>query len=221
MSLSVHEAASMLGVSAETVCRWARQGLLGARPAGGELSFDQRELERWARAQGLALRPLRPPAGPPAPPPLTSALRRGCVLRGLAGATPAEVLESLAAAVPLPEAAARVELLDQLRQREQLFSTALGHGIALPHPRAPSMAFCSEPVVVIGFPACPVPWGAVDGEPVHALFLVLSPTPQQHLQLLSRIAYMLRLPSFCDLLARQAPDAEILRVVAEREPALS
>lgn len=208
----------MLGVSPDTVRRWARQGLLKGRSDGAEWSFDAHDLERWARAQGLSVRASRPAASPPRRQPLGEALRRGGILRGLRGATPDDVLQSMAAACPLPEGARREDLWEQLKQRERLFSTAIGHGIALPHPRTPSPAFGAEPALVLGFLEQPVAWRSIDQQPVHAVFLILSPTAQQHLQLLSRVAYMLRLPAFVELMARQAPDAEILRTVAEREP---
>ena len=222
MQLSVQEAAQVLGVSPETVRRWARKGVLGGRSAGSDWVFDGRELERWARAQGMAVKPLARPAEPARRHlPFTEALKRGRVLHQVPGATPQAVLLALAAACPLPAETSSAALYEQLLQRELLFSTALGHGIALPHPRTPAVEFGAEPVAVLGLLEQPVEWRAIDHLPVHTAILVLCPNSQTHLQLLSRVAYMLRLPSFVDMLVRRAAAADILRVVGEREPALN
>ena len=49
-----------------------------------------------------------------------------------------------------------------------------------------------------------------DGQPVNALFTLISPTVKAHLHLLSRLAYALRDPDFKSLIVRQAGRDEIL-----------
>jgi PTS system nitrogen regulatory IIA component len=222
MALDVCESARLLGVSPDTLRRWARQGLLGMRAPGGELRFERRELEAWARRQGLALREVPVASArwsPSADRPFLAALGRGGILSGLAGSDPAAVLTEMVARAALQEGAPREQLLAQLLAREELGSTGLGHGVALPHPRTPDAAFAAEPTVVMGRLAAPVDWSAVDGEPVHTVLLLLNPTPPQHLQILSRAAFLLRADDFCALLANDCSEAEILRAVDQLEPA--
>ena len=194
----------MLGVSPATVQRWARQGRLGVMKPSGEFRFEEEELGRWARDQGLSLRQgtsqRRPVAADPHSLPLSAALNNGSVLHRVPGISAGEVLSNLVELAPLEEHVDRLALLEQLQARESLASTALGHGVSLPHPRTPSQAFVQEPMVVIGMLEDVADWKAIDEEPVHSAILLLSPTPQQHLQVLSRIAFLLRAPRFVDAL---------------------
>jgi PTS system nitrogen regulatory IIA component len=78
-------------------------------------------------------------------------------------------------------------LLEMLRSRERLGSTGIGHGFAVPHGRS-----LSVPRLVAGFArhAAGVPWDAVDGKPVHLVFLILAPPleqPNRYLPFLGRI----------------------------------
>jgi PTS system nitrogen regulatory IIA component len=145
-------------------------------------------------------------------------MSRGGGVEGLSGETPKEVLGALIDAAPLPLEVDRRSLLEQLFQRENLASTGLGHGVALPHPRTPSPEFSPEPMVILGQLVQPMDWRALDGEPVHTVLLLLNPSPDIHLKILSRLAFLLREERFHSLLATQAGFAEILVMVASMEP---
>lgn len=215
----------MLGVSAETVRRWARQGRLGVLQPSGDFQVDVAELRAWAQGQGLRLQDQSFATASAAAaraqtlPPLCAALARGGILHGVAGATPDEILRALVAAAPLTAGADSSSLLAQLQARETMASTGLGSGVALPHPRSPSADFVREPIVIIATLAKPVDWRALDGRPVHSVILLVSPSPQQHLQVLSRIAFLLREPRFLGALERAAAAGEISALAAQFEPA--
>jgi PTS system nitrogen regulatory IIA component len=91
-----------------------------------------------------------------------------------------------------------------------LESTAIGDGIAIPHVRNPIVLHVPQPVVTLCFLEEPVDFGALDGQPVHTLFTLISPTVKAHLHLLSRLAFALRNPDFKALIIRQAGHDEIL-----------
>ncbi len=78
-------------------------------------------------------------------------------------------------------------VLEMLQQRENLGSTGIGHGVAVPHGRS-----LAVPRLVAAFGRHPTgaPWGAVDGQPVQLIFLVLAPPverPSRYLPFLGRI----------------------------------
>lgn len=79
------------------------------------------------------------------------------------------------------------KLYSRLWEREQLGSTAIGSGVAIPHCK---MDGIEQVVVAIGFSPKGVDFEAEDGELVRLLFLVLSPdhAPAAHLQSLSAIS---------------------------------
>jgi mannitol/fructose-specific phosphotransferase system IIA component (Ntr-type) len=78
-------------------------------------------------------------------------------------------------------------VLEMLKRREQLGSTGIGHGIAVPHGRSLSVQR-----LVAGFAKHEkgVEWGSVDDKPVHLIFLILAPPveqPNRYLPFLGRI----------------------------------
>ena len=67
-------------------------------------------------------------------------------------------------------------------------------------------------------PLAVIDWGALDGQPVHAVFLLVNPSPAAHLKVLSRLAFVLRAPGFAALLRSGAGFEEVLTATAQLEP---
>jgi PTS system nitrogen regulatory IIA component len=78
-----------------------------------------------------------------------------------------------------------------LLSRENVCSTAMGGGVAIPHPRNPIVLHVVQPSITLCFLEHPVEFGAMDGQPVQALFTLVSPMVRHHLQLLSRLSFAL------------------------------
>jgi PTS system nitrogen regulatory IIA component len=75
--------------------------------------------------------------------------------------------------------------------------------------------------VTICFLKQPIDFQAIDGQPVHTLFLLITPTIRAHLHLLSRLGLVLRDREVKAALARQAPREELLEVLARAETVLT
>jgi len=204
------EAARLLNVTEATLARWVRQGLLQCASARGE-RFERVELERWARQRGLPLSPAPRLHPVPADDLLASAVERGAVTAGVKPATASETIEiAVGAALDLAEEPRR-RLLSDVLERERMASTGLGHGFAIPHPREPQGELIDEAVVSVVFPDVPLDWAALDGEPVHAVFLLLSPSAPVHLQILSRVARSLRSPELPSFLRERPGQPELVK----------
>jgi PTS system nitrogen regulatory IIA component len=76
-----------------------------------------------------------------------------------------------------------------LWRREQCGSTAVGHGIAIPHARIPGIV---APVVLFARTQDPIPFGAPDHQPVSAFFVILVPehANEEHLRILATVSEM-------------------------------
>ncbi len=222
MPLDLHHAAKILGVSSDTVRRWARQGRLGSRRQSGEYRFEEAELREWAASHGMKTSRTNQPAWPTdsvnLDQPLTAALSRGGVVSLTNVGSQKEVLEQWLANIELESGGDKSLLLEDLHSREQLSSTGLGNGMAIPHPRTPNPQYATKPTVFLARVSPEVAWNALDGKRVHSLFLLLSPTPKEHLQILSRVAFVLRDESFQKLLASPASAEEIMVTLASLEP---
>jgi mannitol/fructose-specific phosphotransferase system IIA component (Ntr-type) len=99
------------------------------------------------------------------------------------------------------------ELFQKLWEREQLGSTGIGSGVAIPHCKLQGL---DHGIVAVGLIPEGVDFGAADGRPVKVLFLVVSPSgsPGEHLQILAAISRWVRVPQNAGkLLALRDPAA--------------
>ena len=102
---------------------------------------------------------------------------------------------------------ARQTLLRALHEREQLHSTGIGDGIALPHARNALVGLVSRPIVVFGRHGQGIPFGAIDSVPARLFFLLVAPTVTQHLAILARLSRLLRDPKLRqNLLSAEKPE---------------
>jgi PTS system nitrogen regulatory IIA component len=95
-----------------------------------------------------------------------------------------EKLAALAGAEP-------AAVLDAVLEREAVQSTGIGFGVAIPHGRSTAVRELS---MVAGVSPAPVPFDAIDGEPVRLFFLIVGPEASAglHVKILSRIARLVR-----------------------------
>lgn len=122
-----------------------------------------------------------------------------------------ELVNQIAAIAKQPEA--RQTLLRALREREQLHSTGIGDGVALPHARNALVGLVDKPVIIFGRCAQGIPFGAIDGAPSQLFFLLVAPTVTEHLAMLARLSRLLREPRLRqELLAVDAPKKALLLI---------
>ncbi len=89
-------------------------------------------------------------------------------------------------------------------------STGIGDGIAIPHVRNPIVLHLDEPFVTLALLRQPVEFEAIDGKPVHALFMVVSPTVPVHLRILAQLGFLLRDDELRAMIRRRASAEEII-----------
>ena len=120
------------------------------------------------------------------------------------------VLQAAAQRLSCQQAGAE-ELSDSLQARERLGSTGIGHGIAIPHGRCPSL---EQPRGVLLRLEPAIEFGAADGQAVDLVFAMAVPDhyTHQHLLLLSCLAERFSDPDFRAAL-RSASDAKAMRAL--------
>jgi mannitol/fructose-specific phosphotransferase system IIA component (Ntr-type) len=121
----------------------------------------------------------------------------------------------------IPQLAARPDarqtLLRALREREQLHSTGIGDGIALPHARNALVGLVDEAIVVFGRHNGGIPYDAIDSVPARLFFLLVAPTVTQHLAILARLSRLLRDPKLRQNLLTADRVESVLALVREAE----
>jgi mannitol/fructose-specific phosphotransferase system IIA component (Ntr-type) len=107
-------------------------------------------------------------------------------------------------------------ILSAVREREQVLSTGIGSGVAIPHGKTPVV---DQLVMAAGVTAEPVDFDALDGRPVELFFLLIGPESASgaHVKVLSRISRLLRRERLrSELLAARSAE-EFLQVIRASE----
>ena len=151
---------------------------------------------------------------------LPEMLEAGAIASAMLSKTKASVLRDL---VALAEKTGRLNdpktLLASLEAREELCSTAMPGGIALPHPRAHDPYLFETSFIVVGRPVQEIHFSAPDGQPTDLFFLICCQDDRLHLHTLARLCVIAQKTKVLDRL-RDAPDAETMRnaiIAAEQE----
>jgi mannitol/fructose-specific phosphotransferase system IIA component (Ntr-type) len=108
------------------------------------------------------------------------------------------------------------EWLRAVLAREEVLSTGIGDGVALPHAKAEQLP---DLVMAAGVSAAPVDFDALDGQPVRLFFLLLAPERAigRHIKALSRLSRLLRQEPLRRRLVAARDAAEFVRIVQEAE----
>lgn len=114
----------------------------------------------------------------------------------------------------------RDTLLRALHEREQLHSTGIGDGIALPHARNALIGLVDKPVIIFGRHPTGIPYGAIDGKPAQLFFLLIAPTVTLHLAILARISRVLNNPRLRQSLLNVDRAEKALELIQEAETKL-
>ncbi len=103
-----------------------------------------------------------------------------------------------------------------IMKREELGSTGIGNGVAVPHTKHPSVEKLSAAVAIS---RTGVDFASLDGEDVFILFLLVSPPdrPGDHLRGLENISRHLRSQDFCNFLKQSTTEADIWDLLAEAD----
>ena len=147
---------------------------------------------------------------------LAHLVKRGGIYYDILGGGKEEIISKIIESIPAPLQKRKL-LLQAVMEREALISTGIEKGVALPHPRTFMLDDNEEPFVAIAFPAKKLNWGTPDGSEVHTIFLIVSKSPKQHTDALSKINYLCQQEIFYNLISSNAPKDKIIAAIEEAE----
>lgn len=126
-----------------------------------------------------------------------------------------ELVESLLSAGEI-KAADKEDIVKAILKREELGSTGIGRGIAVPHTKHPSV---NKLIGTVGVSTNGVEFESLDGEKVQLFFLLVSPPdrPGDHLRALENISRQLRDETFCRFLKQSKTSDDILQLLNEAD----
>src|SRR6186997_2500471 len=107
-------------------------------------------------------------------------------------------------------------IVEAILKREELGSTGIGRGVAVPHTKHPSI---DKLIGTVAVSADGVNFDSLDGEKVHLLFLLVSPPdrPGDHLRALENISRQLRDDTFCRFLKQSKRPEDVWQLLDEAD----
>jgi nitrogen PTS system EIIA component len=224
--MNVEQLALFLQRDARQLQKWASRGYLPAHKVSGEYRFHRAEISHWLETQmhayteeelsnveqGAAGR------GPNLQPLITTMLSEATIAVPLPAGTRASVLIELVKAAEQswqvydPEA-----ILEAIKAREEMGSTALERGVAIPHPRRPPAGALGESVIAFGRTFNAIPFGSPGGGLTDLFFLVCCRDDRTHLQVLARLSRLMLREGFLDELRAADTPAAAFQVIETAE----
>lgn len=229
--MTLPEAARYLHLTGGELAKLAARGDIPAHKVGGKWRFYRPELNDWLERRMATLsghelvkveRQLSAGADSAAGEPLVSDLLSPfSVNLHFAARTKPSALRDL---VDLAAASGLVLDPGAIRQavveREEMFSTAIGPGVAFPHPRRQMPEALTDSIVAFARAPSGIPFGAPDGSLTDLFFLVCSFEDHTHLRILARLARLVREASLLDDLRRLDEVTDSLQALRSRETAV-
>lgn len=212
--LTIEEVARYLRISERTVYDWAQKGEIPSGKIGTVWRFKKSEIERWVNERLSSNRPMalignvkiQNIISPDRIVFLNYPTKRDALIA---------LAENLATA---PQIRNKQELVSEILRREELMSTAIGKGIAIPHVRLNSV---TDLVVSIGISRCDITdFQSLDDVPVRLLFMIAAAYNQHayYLQTLSFFSARLKVTELHDgLLACKTPQEAYNLLVRQDE----
>jgi nitrogen PTS system EIIA component len=220
MELTLKDASRLLNVTESEIQKWIEDSGLPAMRVQGRTRFNRTELLEWATAAGVPVSAeFASGRSTPGKSTLTvaDAVRTGGIFYDVPGVSMESAMAAAVRLIRLPDGVDRDFLFRMLMARETLGSTAMGNGVAIPHPRTPIVLPLDEPAIALLFLKKPVDFNALDKKPVTVVFILLSPTVRKHIHLLSRLAFLLHQPAMKKMLRERPPEDRILQEMQRLE----
>ncbi len=146
---------------------------------------------------------------------LAALIHRGGVFFDVEGSTPQEIYKTVSGMITLPDELTSEQIYNALCAREQVLSTAVGNGIALPHARASIIKDAEQQQICVVYLKNPIDMQAPDEREVYVMFVLLTQNSQVHLKVLTELAGLFRNLRFRKALESHAGEAELLSLIRE------
>lgn len=221
MQLKIKDLVALLDINEKTVHEWIKEKKLPAYKINHQYHFNTTEIKEWALNNGISVSPkFVEQTMPETQSPqimLSKLLEKGGIFYNIEGHSVIETIKNAAKNIPIPTEITMDMVTYSLIQREEMMPTALGKGIAVPHPRNPIITDIENESITLCFLKNKINFNAIDNIPVTTLFIILSANSKRHLEILSKISFLCRQDDFIQILNKQAPQDEIMSAIIESE----
>jgi len=230
--MNVRELAGLLGIDERRAEKLALRDHIPCQKVAGQLRFNRAEITDWLQRQMAELNRERldsVDAGitahrqvPAEDMIITPLLRVEAVSLALPARTKNSVLRELVQLAEQTELLYDAEaLLEALLAREELCSTALPGGIAIPHPRRPLPYSLGDSILVVARTSQGIGYGAPDGRLTDLFFMTCSLDDRHHLHILARLCRLLHDGTLAEELCHAETEDAMVELIKTHESKLA
>jgi len=222
--MTLEEVAEYLQVSQKSILRMAQSGKIPAAKVASQWRFMRSVVDDWLMAQ-MEIPSVRSSASAreaPKLPPLVEVMPTEMMNLDVMPGSKEEVLKQLI------EPLKRARILRQHRRffealvaRERIVSTAIGHGIAIPHPHRTLPGVFKEPRVALGVCREGTDFEALDHQRTYVFFLLCAPTEDVQLRLLTLVTQVGRQIQTVESMRRVTSPAAMVPILEKAQELLS
>jgi excisionase family DNA binding protein len=216
--MTLSEMADYLKIAKRSLLRMAQKGDIPATKVASQWRFMRSVVDDWliSRMKALPDRELETLIeSDKLPLPLSALLRPELVRLDIEDNGKEAVLGLLT------ELLVEAKLLDEdptsfrekLSEREEMVSTAIFPGIAIPHVRKPEECPVSEPRIVIGISRTGVDFDSLDGQPTYLFFLICANQVILHLKIIAELALIFRRSDLVEKLKNCRDPNQVLEIL--------
>jgi PTS system nitrogen regulatory IIA component len=218
MDLKIKDVCALLGIPEKTLVSWIKEGKIPAYDVRHQYFFNSAEIQEWVlKNKWPVSKNILDMALTNIPVSLNKLLKKGGIAYGIKGHDAVQAITNSISVINLPAGLDRQTLTSTLLEREEMMPTAMGKGIAIPHPRNPIVSDIENENVSLCFLEEGADFQALDGEKVTSMFIVLCANARRHLEILSRIAYLCQQEDFMALIKKQACEKDLLEYIETKE----
>ncbi len=223
--MTIAEIAQYLKVSERTIQRMIQAGEVPSAKVSGQWRFVRAIIDDWILSKMQSVHKSNLVDVIDSEQKITSLLelvpREHILLEMRPGPVDAMLEQLVGVLVNAGTIGAMEPLLTTLKLREEMMSTAVGSGVALPHPREPERLGLAENMVVLG--VCPqgTDYASLDGEKTYVFGLLCAKDTVSHLRLMAKLSYLFRTKGLVSAFRKATTPEEILEHIKTNHIALS
>jgi mannitol/fructose-specific phosphotransferase system IIA component (Ntr-type) len=139
---------------------------------------------------------------------------KGSVVNNLESTEKYCAIRELLAKAPVTSTLSNLEQIEKaVLEREKLFTTGLGRGVAIAHGKTAGMG---KLLMLLGISEAGIDFQSLDGQPVHLIFLIANNADQteEYIKALSTLARALRSETFCSRLLKTSDPDRMERIIS-------
>jgi PTS system nitrogen regulatory IIA component len=209
--------ANLLDLPLVTIQRWDHQGKIPSKLIKNKKCFKRSEILQWAKDHDFHVKTHQDKDEIISNQILAPAIERGSIYYDMPGDDIIDVYENTIKQLPFLEKIYLKEILDELLHREELASTGIGNGIAIPHTRERLQLGLDEIHIPVIFLKNQIEFNSIDGNPVSVLFIIFTSNTRDHLMILSRLSQTLKDKNLLSILNNRNKNQDLLKQINKIE----